>query len=132
MATHETHNRLLCTTIQDSFGPPRGKYYNAHACFQRSLKRRPDLRLDARGGLIKYRLFFPRYVSVYNFTRFTRYIYEPHGFEGSLSSCYADRAMEAEVLFDFEKQEDNELNLIVGEIVTNVTQVCVGRALGYG
>ena len=29
------------------------------------------------------------------------------------------------MLFDYEKQEDDELNITVGEIVTNVTRVCV-------
>ena len=31
--------------------------------------------------------------------------------------------MEAVVLFDYEKQEGDELNLEVGEVITNVTQV---------
>ena len=31
--------------------------------------------------------------------------------------------MEAVVLFDYEKQEGDELNLKVGEVITNVTQV---------
>ena len=31
--------------------------------------------------------------------------------------------MEVEVLFDYEKQKDGELNLKVGQVVTNVTVV---------
>jgi hypothetical protein len=31
--------------------------------------------------------------------------------------------MEAVVLFDYEKQKGDELNLMVGEVITNVTQV---------
>ena len=32
--------------------------------------------------------------------------------------------MEAVVLFDYEKQQEDELDLMVGMTVTNVTQVC--------
>jgi hypothetical protein len=38
--------------------------------------------------------------------------------------------MEAVVLFDYEKQKGDELNLIVGEVITNVTQVYHGWCEG--
>ena len=38
--------------------------------------------------------------------------------------------MEAVVLFDYEKQQDDELDLTVGELITNVRQVWVERGRG--
>ena len=39
----------------------------------------------------------------------------------------SDIVMEAEVLFDYEKQEEDELDLAVGDTITNVTQVMCER-----
>ena len=33
--------------------------------------------------------------------------------------------MEAVVVFDYEKQQDDELNLNHGDIITNVREVCI-------
>ena len=44
-----------------------------------------------------------------------------------VAAVYTSEGMEAEVLFEYEKSQDDELDLEVGEVIYNVKEVCLRR-----